>query len=304
MSNVLLVEDSATQALEIRLLLEESGHQVVVAGDGASAMRSIQETPPDVVVTDLEMPNMTGLELVEAMQATYPQLPAILITSQGSETLAVQALRRGAAAYVPKTMMGMLLATTIRDVLGVLRADQSYAQLVDALTHNRFEFALPSEPFLLPPLVDLIVQMVSGMRLMENTELIRFSAALDNALHYGMLHGNLELNAQQANAFREQSGTGSEPSFLVERRGQTPYRERRLHVDIDVREDQIVCQLRDQGAGFDRQVWSEDAEAAIEHEDGSGIGAITSFMDEVSIDGDGHTLTLRKYCTRHAQPTG
>ncbi|QEG38746.1 ATP-binding response regulator [Roseimaritima ulvae] len=298
MSTILLVEDSPTQAMEIRLMLEERGHQVSLVTDGTAAMEALQKSLPEVVVTDLEMPGMSGLELVEAMQAQFPQIPAILITAQGSEALAVQALRRGAAAYVPKNMLGMLLNTTIRDVLGVLRADQSYAQLVDSLTFNRFVFRLPSEPFLIAPLVDLVVQMVSGMSLLNSNELIRFSNALDHAIQNGMLYGNLELNAEQVATFRDAFGDGIEPEFIVERRSDSAYCDRRLEIDIQVSETEIRCTLRDEGIGFNAKLINADVESAIQNEDGHGIGLITSFMDQVSVDESQHQLLMVKHCTR------
>ena len=298
MSTILLVEDSPTQAMEIRLMLEERGHQVSLVTDGTAALQALQESLPDVVVTDLEMPGMTGLELVEAMQAQFPQVPAILITAQGSESLAVQTLRRGAAAYVPKNMLGMLLNTTIRDVLGVLRADQSYAQLVDSLTFNRFVFRLPSEPFLIAPLVDLVVQMVSGMRLLNSNELIRFSNALDHAIQNGMLYGNLELSAEQVATFRDAFGDGIEPDFIVERRSDAAYRDRRLEIDVQVSESEIRCTLCDEGIGFDAELLSADVESAIQKDDGHGIAVITSFMDHVNVDESSHRLEMIKHCAR------
>lgn len=298
MSRVLLVEDSPTQAMEIRLMLQERGHNVTVVGNGKAALESLREECPEVVVTDLEMPEMSGLELVEAMQAECPQVPAILITAQGSETLAVQTLRRGAAAYVPKTMLAMLLHTTIRDVLGVLRADQSYARLIDSLTYNRFKFRLENDPFLVAPLVDFVVQMVSGMNLMANNELIRFSNALDHALLHGILHGNLELSDSQIAEFRESCGDGVEPESIELRRAEHPYNERRLKVDIQVSEDKIECSLADEGRGFDAALLSATVESAMQQEHGHEIALITSFMDEVTVDPSQHQLVMIKHCQR------
>src|SRR6056297_8254 len=303
MPSVLLVEDSPTQAMEIRLMLQDRGHQVDVVHDAANALVHLATELPDVVVTDLEMPEISGLELVETLQRDYPHLPAILITAQGSEALAVQALRRGAAAYVPKNMLGMLLNATIRDVLGVLRADQSYAQLVDSLVHNRFVFQLPSEPYLVAPLVDLVVQMVSGMSLLSNNELIRFSTALDHAIQNGILHSNLELTAEEVARFRAGFGDGIEPDFITQRRSELPYRDRRLKIDVQVSEHEIRCVLADEGTGFDAALMQADVESAIQNEDGQGIALITSFMDEVVVDETGHELVMVKHCTRNV-PVG
>ena len=85
--------------------------------------------PIDVVVTDLEMPEVNGLQLVEAMRADYPHVPAILITSRGSEELASQALRQGAASYVPKSHLKAMLADTIANVMGVMAGRRQLRQV-------------------------------------------------------------------------------------------------------------------------------------------------------------------------------
>ena len=103
MAKVLLVEDSPTQAVEMRMLLEEGCHDVRHAANGRLALEVLSEESLDIVVTDLEMPEVNGLELVETMRTDYAHIPAILVTARGSEELAAEALQKGAAGYVPRT---------------------------------------------------------------------------------------------------------------------------------------------------------------------------------------------------------
>src|SRR5437660_4425629 len=90
---VLVAEDSPTQAEAIRFLLEDCGFVVETAADGLEALAAIRRNAPDVVATDLEMPRMNGLELVEAVRADFPAVPVVLITAHGSEETAATALR-------------------------------------------------------------------------------------------------------------------------------------------------------------------------------------------------------------------
>jgi CheY-like chemotaxis protein len=98
MSRVLVVDDSSTQARLIEVILEDAKFEVEVAGQGLEALSAIQRDPPDVVLTDLQMPEMNGLELVQAIRQQYPFLPVVLMTAHGSEEIATQALQRGAAS--------------------------------------------------------------------------------------------------------------------------------------------------------------------------------------------------------------
>src|SRR4051812_34793189 len=98
MAKVLIVDDSPVdRQLAGRLLEKETDLTPVYATGGKDALAAIDRENPEIVVTDLQMPDMTGLELVMDIQARHPGLPVILMTGQGSEEIAVQALRNGAA---------------------------------------------------------------------------------------------------------------------------------------------------------------------------------------------------------------
>lgn len=100
---ILVADDSR----EIRSFLEENvlvpaGYLVRSAEDGLSALTLAREIKPDLLITDQQMPNLTGIELIQQLKRELPHLPAILITSEGSEPLVVDALRAGAVDYLTK----------------------------------------------------------------------------------------------------------------------------------------------------------------------------------------------------------
>src|SRR5512139_177460 len=104
MPTVLVVDDSSVDRSRIGGLLLKSELNVEYAVNGAEALRRIAEISPDLVLTDLIMPEMDGLELVAAVVAQFPLTPVILMTGRGNEETAVRALRAGATSYVPKSM--------------------------------------------------------------------------------------------------------------------------------------------------------------------------------------------------------
>ncbi|NIM95150.1 MAG: response regulator [Anaerolineales bacterium] len=92
---------------EIRDFLEEAletlgGYSVHSVGDGLSALTLVHELQPDLLITDQQMPNLSGIELIHRVRADYPALPVILMTGESSEALAVDALRVGATDYLVK----------------------------------------------------------------------------------------------------------------------------------------------------------------------------------------------------------
>ena len=113
MASVLVVDDSPLDLKLAARLLEEIGFNVRTAENGETALERLSEGPSDVVLSDVQMPRMDGLELVSAMGNRYPMIPVIIMTGGGCEKTAVEALRQGAASYVPK-------ADLARDLIGQL----------------------------------------------------------------------------------------------------------------------------------------------------------------------------------------
>lgn len=304
MTNILLVEDSATQSLQMRLLLESGSHTVTCVGDGTEAIEQLATGFNEIVVTDLEMPVMNGLQLVDRIRADFPHIPAVLVTARGSERLAVEALRRGAAAYVPKTMLDELLLKTVEDVLGVIRTDQSYATLIGCMIENRYVFEVYNQPELMMPMIDLTMQMAAGMELLPSGELHRVSIAIHQALENALYRGNLSLRHDQWRRQTDLTGGNSEEEQLVAKRLQeAPYKHRKLVYDVRLMKDLIRVVIRDEGNGFDTAIVPKANDPhVLEDRKGRGLVLITSFMDKVTFNEKGNEITMVKYCTFKPRP--
>ncbi len=295
MPNILLVEDSATQAMQMKMLLESASHEVTCVDDGTAALEHLASGLSELVVTDLELPLLNGLELIKKMQVDFPQIPAVLVTARGSERLAAEALRHGAAAYVPKSLLNELLLGTVEDVLGVLRTDRSYAELINHMVENRFVFDLPCNPDLIMPVVDLTMQMAAGMELLSGTDRHRVSIAIRHGLSNALYRGNLELNRSQ---WQDQAdGALLDENALKERLGRDPYRKRKIHYDVRLMRDLIRIVIRDDGNGFDTRALANlhDTNQMLSS-GGRGLVLIHSFMDKVTYNDKGNELTMIKHC--------
>ncbi|MDC3954929.1 sigma-54-dependent transcriptional regulator [Polyangium jinanense] len=116
-ARVLVVDDEASARSGLEKLLRQEGYAVDVAADGPSALQIAAERPPDVVVTDLKMPRMDGLELLQKLRATYPSVPVIMVTAFGEVSTAVQAMRSGADDFITKPVDFDALTLSIERVI-------------------------------------------------------------------------------------------------------------------------------------------------------------------------------------------
>ena len=100
MPTVIVVDDDATVRFTLQEVIEACGHEVLAVADGGAALELLDGA--DVVVTDLAMPGMDGMELLRRVRAVAPRMPVIMVTARGSERVVVEAIRAGAYDYLSK----------------------------------------------------------------------------------------------------------------------------------------------------------------------------------------------------------
>src|SRR6266576_2095364 len=128
---ILVVDDESQIARVLRTGLKTHGYDVRVAADGVSALETFSDWHPDLVVTDLSMPNMDGLELCRQLRK-LSQLPIIVLSVRGEEKTKVQALDAGADDYVTKPFGMDELLARIRAALRRNPATDSNATVLEA----------------------------------------------------------------------------------------------------------------------------------------------------------------------------
>lgn len=116
-----MVDDEPQITRVLRTSLSSHGYDVSVANDGESAFREFQEAKPDLVITDLSMPGMTGIELTENIR-DFSQVPIIVLSVRGEDKNKIEALDKGADDYVTKPF-------SINELLARIRANLRRANL-------------------------------------------------------------------------------------------------------------------------------------------------------------------------------
>ena len=164
---ILVVDDEPQLARVLRTGLKTHGYDVRVAADGVSALETFDDWPPDLVVTDLAMPNMGGLELCRRLRE-LSQLPIIVLSVRGEEKTKVEALDAGADDYVTKPFGMDELLARVRAQLRRARASAAREAPADVLEDGDFRIDLEArsvtvrggEVRLTPKEYDLLVYFV------------------------------------------------------------------------------------------------------------------------------------------------
>jgi CheY-like chemotaxis protein len=290
MPNVLVVDDSAIDRTRAgRLLEKEQGIQVAYAVDGRAALDEIQSRIPDLIVTDLQMPEMNGLELVEAIKREYPSIPVILMTARGSEEIAAEALRKGAASYVPKARLGDQLRETVSRILAAASHDRMQSRLMHSLEECRCRFRIRNDLALIDPLVAELQAMLRCLPLGDESERLRVGVGIKQALLIAQHHGNFEIAVNG-------SHSDSDIATLLEQRRIDPqFAGRSLVVDAHISPSEATFEITHEGPGIDVGGLPENIEAAAaEHGWLAGFVFLPSVMDDVHYEHNGKSIVLMK----------
>jgi len=290
MATVLVVDDSPLDRRLAARILEEVGFRVACVEHGKQAIAYLDSADVDLVLTDLQMPEMDGLALVRKMTSTDPTIPVILMTAFGSEEIAVAALQKGAASYVPKQNLKQSLVETVKNVLSVARARRETRTMLDSMTRLQADYVLPSSLEGLDSLIGYVKEQLRHIRLLGEADILRVGTALYEALVNAIEHGNLELRPED----RDQP-SGAYRRLMEERASQAPYRSRHVYLTTTLSRMEAVFLIRDQGPGFDTSTLPDPtAPDNVDKVNGRGLFLIRTFMDEVRFNDTGNELTMLK----------
>lgn len=290
MLSALVVDDSLVdQRVAGHALEKQLDVTVGYANDGREALRSIQQRMPDVVITDLQMPEMDGLELVEAIRDQYPTLPVIITTAVGSEELAAAALRSGASSYVPKRHLVEDLARVVKRQFTLASLDQEHP-VPECLQEVRTHFVLDNDCSRIVPFVQYLKDDLARIGIFSETTTMHVGVALEEAVTNAIHHGNLgfgsELRDMDAHAFA---------TLLHERSQQPPYCDRCARILAVLSRSEVRYVVRDEGEGFDTSKLPDLTDPAyLEQSRRRGLVLVHAFMDEVFHNDVGNQITMIK----------
>ncbi len=294
MPTVLVVDDSRIdQRLVGALLRKTTNLEIEYASNGVEALERIKDNPPDLVITDLFMPEMDGMELLAEVGRADPLVPVVLMTGNGSDEIALEAVKSGARAYVPKAALSRLLPGIVEQLLTLCREKRELNRFLRCITESESTFVVHDND---TQLIGHLLEYVSGCLrnagiCEEGTEdliCLGLEEALRNAIH----HGNLELSSE----LREMEDDEIYNRAMEERRRTPPYCDRKVHVRVSISPKGAKFVVRDEGPGFDPSKLPDPTSPEhLEAVCGRGVWLMRSLMDEVLYNEQGNEVTLIKH---------
>lgn len=113
---ILIVDDEPNVRLVFRTALEAAGYQVAEAANGDAALKQIRKVPTDLILLDLKMPGMDGVETLKHLRLQGDEIPVVVVTAHGSVPDAVTVMKLGAADFLPKPVSPVSLRAVVASV--------------------------------------------------------------------------------------------------------------------------------------------------------------------------------------------
>ena len=299
MKKILIADDNPVdRALIEGILKNQTQWQVEAVESGSAAAERVKmgvdalsgaaEQRPSVLVTDLLMPGLDGLELISQIKKIDPALPIILITNSDNQEIAMSALRAGATSFSPKQSLAADLVTTINQVLEVAqRMQYTHSESFCAVPQHQ-AFVLENESSLIGPTIE---NLQNGLPRWSDSDRLQIGMAIEEALTNAMHHGNLEVCSK----LRDGDSDQDYYETIAQRKKMMDFRSRKVRVEAEYSDDHICIQISDEGCGFDpKAVPDPRCQENLDRVSGRGLLLIRSFMDQVAHNAVGNQITMTK----------
>ena len=136
MDTILIVDDEKNYLVVLEALLRPEGYEIITADNAVDALRLVRESDLDLIITDMKMPGMSGMELLEECKKLIPELPLIMMTAYGTIELAVEAIKKQAFDYITKPFKNEELKLTVIKALESYRLTKENRLLREALSER------------------------------------------------------------------------------------------------------------------------------------------------------------------------
>ncbi len=288
---ILIVNDCALASRLLGSVLKRSSWSVAFAPTGMEALAELARTRFDAILVDFDMPGMSGLQLLSEIRANYAGIPVVLVTGAGSEEIAAQALRKGAANYVPMKDVVRDLEEVVDSVLSGVQVENDRCRLMECVTHKTTRYVLPNDRSLARTLRSQLQSLAIEAGVVSASGAARFGVAVEEALTNAIIHGNLEVSSKLRD-----NDDGKYERLIEERLRQPKYADRRVRVMAGLYDEAMEITIADDGPGFNVAGLPDptDPENMLRSH-GRGVILMRTFMDEVFFSPRGNQVRMVKY---------
>ena len=284
---VLIVEDDPASRELMEDMVKMEGHDLRTAEDGYQALSLFKEFKPDLVFSDIQMPKMDGLELLERIRDISPETIVVMMTAFGCEEYALKALRLRANNYLQKPIRHDDIFPLLEKYSALVEAADSLGQGTTGEDQQQ-KFIFENDISKISDFVNLLVQGVA--KDFVGRDYLDVKIGLYELLANAIEHGNLEISKE------DKFNTLNLEELYEKRRSDPQFAGRKIVVELT--RDDVACEwlITDEGKGFDYENVLKNI-GPMGNVKAKGIFIAQFHFDQLEFLGKGHQVRARKLKT-------
>lgn len=294
---VLIVEDDASLSRVLKRSIRRFGYETISAANGEEGLAAFRSERPDLIVSDIDMPRMNGLDMLTEIRKEDDDVIVLIITGYGCESYAIEALRRNANNYLKKPVEFQDLYMILSKYADTLTTQQQRQNLSGNILSRQLTMEIGNDIKLVPAVADRLLQE-TGERLPSDDRLgVRLG--LFEMLMNAIEHGNMGITQQEkSEALREDI---SNLHALYDKRAASPeVQKRKVRIEFTLDDGYCEWVITDDGRGFDWQAFNQqdplNSDNLLET-NGRGIFLSRLQFDEFQHEGKGNRVRMLKRTT-------
>ncbi|MDK2971870.1 MAG: hypothetical protein PWP23_1625 [Candidatus Sumerlaeota bacterium] len=270
--------------------LERRGCEVRAFPSMCESLTPLADFEPHLVLVEHPAGGDGSVSLLRQVHRRHPHIIMVALLPGEAEESAIDALANGASNYLQEPLNPRLLDVILERYETRIANEERHSQVLNLIVRNRTEIQLPSDPNIVPCVVEYIVDHVQEN--FRNTDTNGIRLGLEEILRNAIEHGNLEIGF----VLKEQTlADGTFIDLIEQRRHARLYASRLVRIDYRIEGTVFHCCIEDEGMGFDYEdVWDPLSSEGLARLNGRGIFLARTFFDSVTYTGRGNHVEMIK----------
>jgi len=287
----LVVDDNVTITNLVSLKMLKAGYECDIAINGEEGLFKIKQNEYDMIMSDISMPCMDGLELLKKIKKYRPLLPVLIITGHATIENAVKALRLGAINFITKPINFDEIFSTINKVLDIQLKNRALRLTKKNLLLEKSLYSFPTGELYVSELAGFLIETLENMNFFEPAHSKAIMMALYEILINAVEHGNLKLPSEIK--FTGENGFVEFNKLKQSRILDPSYALKKVTVEVNLTQYEASFTITDEGNGFDyNNLPDPTVEENMEKPHGRGIFLARQMFDEVLFNKKGNSVTV------------
>jgi CheY-like chemotaxis protein/anti-sigma regulatory factor (Ser/Thr protein kinase) len=288
----LVVDDEEDSRTILSRVAEKQGFRVISASDGAGAIRLQREARPDLILLDVTMPGMSGLDALREIRDVDPHVAVVVVSGAAEPEIGERALELGAVNYVGKPFDLREMRFVLERIRAAIEEEQDVRPALAMLQERRTVLLADNDLKSISAIVTYLGRELRAHYPGYDVPVTEARLALYEALANAIEHGNLEIDYDAKTAALASDGG---VRALIEQRAADPrFKDRRVRIQAEYGISNVTWTIRDEGPGFSPSAEERDhrlGDTSALH--GRGIILMRHLMDHVAWNPLGNEITLR-----------